>query len=352
MGLVRERQTVALTVMLERFIASRPEAKPATKVVWGQVARDLVRYFDGGLNVRTITGADAVGFHQSLLAWKLALWTVHRRLEFSRMFFKNAVKLGLLPASPFEGITQKPGDTGKRRRYVSLDETARLIEAATNVAWRTIIALSRYAGLRSPSEVLSLRWEGIDWERGTMRIISPKTDCHDNGGERTAPIFARLRPYLDAAWEAAADGQTNVIPEGLYLPAANGSRGWNGCNLRTTFEKIVRRAGLEAWPRPCHNLRASCESDLVREYPIPTVCRWLGNTTTVAMRHYVDVSDEDVRCAAGLVEGENPVQSIPTAFGDPSRNSGNRRTEVVQEAVQNPVQYAPATARTTTQQGK
>ena len=309
-GLVGRRETTTLGTMLTRFMESRPEAKPATKVVWGQVARDLVRHFGDGKDVRAITRADAVGFHQALLARGLALWTVHRRLEFARMFFKNAIKLGLLPTSPFDGITQKPGDPGKRRRYVSVAETERLIEAAPNVWWRTIITLSRFAGLRSPSEVLSLRWDGIDWERGTMRVISPKTDCHDNAGQRTAPIFARLRPYLDEAWEAAAEGQTHVVPEGLYLPAANGPRGWNGCNLRTTFEKIIRRAGLEIWPRPFHNMRASCESDLVREYPIPTVCKWLGNTVAIATRHYVDVSDEDVRRAAGLSREavQNPVQ--------------------------------------------
>ncbi len=320
-GLVRPRERTTLKEMLEAFLASRPEVKPATLVVWRQVERDLLRHFGEGKDLRTIAPADAEGFRQSLLDRKLAAWTVHRRLEFARMFFRNAVKRGLLAASPFDGVSQKPGDPGKRRRYVSSDEAQRLIEAAPNVWWRAIIALSRFAGLRCPSEVLSLRWDGIDWERGTMRIISPKTDCHDNGGQRTAPIFAKLRPYLDAAWEAAADGQTHVIPEGLYLPAANGPRGWNGCNLRTTFEKIIGRAGLTAWPRPFHNLRASCESDLVREYPIPTVCKWLGNTVAIASRHYVDVSDEDVRRAAGLTGQavQNPVQYPPEMDGNGSQ---------------------------------
>ncbi len=98
------------------------------------------------------------------------------------------------------------------------------------------------------------------------------------GSAGCGPLFDRLRPYLDAAWEAAQEGQTHVIPENLYLPAANGPSGWVNCNLRTTFEKIVRRAGLEPWPRLFHALRASWETDLAREYPITTVCRWIGNT--------------------------------------------------------------------------
>lgn len=330
-GLVQPRATTTLKVMLETFIESRPEVKPATKVVWRQVVRDLLAYFGDDRDVRSIKPADAEDFRQSLLGRGLAHWTIHRRLEFTRMFFKNAVKRGLLPASPFEGVTQKPGDPGRRRRYVSVEETEKLIEAAPNVWWRTIIALARYAGMRCPSEVLSLEWDGINWDQGTMRITSPKTDCHDHGGQRIAPIFERLRPHLDEAWEAAADGQTHVIPEGLYLPAANGPRGWNGCNLRTTFQKIVRRAGLEEWPRLFHALRSSCETDLAHEYPITTVCKWIGNTVAVAARHYVDPSDHDIRRAAGLAGKavQNPVQYAPGMGGKGEHKK--RQTLVIPE---------------------
>ena len=54
-------------------------------------------------------------------------------------------------------------------------------------------------------------------------------------------------------------------------------------------------------------LRASCESDLAREYPITTVCKWIGNTVSIAARHYVQVTDEDFRRASGAAQ--NPAQS-------------------------------------------
>jgi integrase len=172
-----------------------------------------------------------------------------------------------------------------------------------NWVWWTIIALCRYGGLRRPSEVLSLWLVDLDWERGEMAVASPKTEGHGQG-YRVCPIFARLRPYLDEAYHMATEGQTHVIPEHLYLPAAKGPRGWASSNLRTTFAKILRRAGLEQWPRLFHALRASCESDLAREYPITTVCKWIGNTVAIAARHYVQVTDEDFQRAA-----ENSVQN-------------------------------------------
>ena len=211
--------------------------------------------------------------------------------------FTHAVRFEWLEKNPFEGIMHKGGDPRKRQRYISVEDTEKLIEAAPNWVWRTIIALCRYGGLRSPSEVLSLPLDNLDWDRGAMTVISPKTEgCGQ--GSRVVPMFAQLRPYLDEAWEMAKEGQTHVISEDLYLPAAHGPRGWVNCNLRTTFKKIVVRAGLEPWPRLFHNLRASCESDLAREYPITTVCKWIGNTVSIAARHYVQVVDGDFQKAA------------------------------------------------------
>ena len=125
-------------------------------------------------------------------------------------------------------------------------------------------------------------------------------------------MFARLRPQLEEAWDMAEEGQTHVIPEHLYLPAANGPRGWNSCNLRTTFQKIVDQADLDPWPRLFHNLRASCESDLAREYPITTVCKWIGNTVAIAVRHYLQVTDDDFQKAAsaGKITARNTAQSM------------------------------------------
>ena len=78
-----------------------------------------------------------------------------------------------------------------------------------------------------------------------------------------------------------------------------GPSGWMNANLRTTFEKIIRRAGLQPWPRLFHNLRASRETELVENYPIQVVTSWLGNTPSVAMRHYLMTTDEHFAAAIG-----------------------------------------------------
>ncbi len=306
-GLVEPRKAIMLAGLLDAFSAANPHAKPATLVVWGQVARCLKEHFGEDRQLRTIGRPEAEGFRQWLVDEKLAATTVGKRLQFARQMFSYGVRRGWIERNPFEGISHKGGDPRKRQQYISVEETKKLIDAAPNWIWRTIIALSRYGGLRCPSETLSLKLVGLDWERGSITVMSPKTEGHGQG-QRVIPMFARLRPYLEEAWTMAREGQTNVIPEDMYLPAAHGPRGWVNCNLRTTFEKIVKRAGLEAWPRLFHALRASCESDLAREYPITTVCKWIGNTVSIAARHYVQVTDADFHRASGAVQ--NPAQQV------------------------------------------
>jgi hypothetical protein len=108
-----------------------------------------------------------------------------------------------------------------------------------------------------------------------------------------------------AMWDEAPEGAEYVIPE-EYRRRAQGPGGWANANLRTTLEKIIRRAGLEAWPRLWHSMRASCETDLARQFPLAVVAKWLGNTQAVAMRHYVDVTDADFeRAIAGGETGDD-----------------------------------------------
>ena len=88
--------------------------------------------------------------------------------------------------------------------------------------------------------------------------------------------------------------------------------GWMNANLRTTFGKIVRRAGLQPRPRLFHNLRASRETELVEIYPVQVVTSWLGNTPSVAMRHYLMTTDEHFDAA---VRGtpESPQKAAQSA---------------------------------------
>lgn len=69
-------------------------------------------------------------------------------------------------------------------------------------------------------------------------------------------------------------------------------------------------------------MRARCETDLARQFPLAVAAKWLGNTQAVAMRHYVDVTDADFERASAGVDpstekaAKNPAQSAHETRGN------------------------------------
>ena len=95
------------------------------------------------------------------------------------------------------------------------------------------------------------------------------------------PLFPELRPYFEDAVELAPTGAEFFI---------NRYRDKNA-NLRTQFNRILKRACVTPWPRLFQNLRASRETELANEFPLHVVTAWLGNTPSVAAKHYLQITD-------------------------------------------------------------
>jgi integrase len=176
-GLIPEpnaKPATALGAFLTDFTERRIDVKPATKEVWSQVARNLTDHFGADRDLATITEGDAEDFKMYLIGERLASTTVHKRLQFARMFFRGAMKRKLIANNPFAEVTAKAVMKADRERFIAREESTRLLAACPNVAWQTIVALCRFGGLRCPSEVLTLRWQDIDWERERVRIHPPR----------------------------------------------------------------------------------------------------------------------------------------------------------------------------------
>ena len=284
---------------LREYLESRADLKPATKVVQGQVIRDLTDFFGETCELGSITPGDGDDFKQWLIRRELAATTIHKRIQVARSMFGAMIRRKLISENPFEGVKAPAAQTKDRQRFVKRTEIDQVLKACPDHHWRMIVVLARYGGLRTPSETLSLRWQDIDWESERIIVPSPKTE-HAGKASRTIPLFAELRPYLIESFELAREKSEYVV-DSKYRKAANGKAGWKNANLRTTFEKIVKRAGLEPWPRLFHNLRASRETELVEQFPVQVVTDWLGNSPNVAMRHYLMTTEEHF---AAAVKGE------------------------------------------------
>jgi integrase len=309
-GLIVPRESRKLRAFLDIYIAGRENdghTKPATLITIRRVADDLTDALSAGADLRSVTAEHAEQFKQFYQDKGLAPATTYRRLKMAKMLFAHALKLKHIAENPFADVKAENTNPVERRHYITAEDTLRLLDAA-NPTWRTVIALGRFAGLRCPSEVLSLKWENVDFASGRMTVSSPKTEHLEGRSYRVVPIFARLRPYLEEAFELATPGERYVVggPQGGgYRATSQKPGGWVDTNLRTTFEKLIRRAGLKAWPRLFHNLRASCETDLMQDHPIHVVTAWIGNTPKIALGHYLQTLDGDFEKAVrGDVESD------------------------------------------------
>jgi integrase len=308
-GLIEERDCSTLGDFTANYIRRRTDIKPRTRINLEQCRTRLVDFFGANRSLRSISSGDA----DSWLLWlkeRYADGTTGRAIKRAKQFFRAAVRSRLIPSNPFEDVKPPSMVNESRKQFIDRPTIDRVLQACPDAEWRLIVALCRYGGIRCPSELLPLTWNDVNWERNRFFVRSPKTEHHEGGAGRWVPIFAELRPYLEDAFEQAEPGTVYLV---------NRYRNTNQ-NLRTQLQRICKRAGVEPWDKPFHNLRASRETELAAEYPLHVVCEWIGNTEMIAAKHYLQVTDADFERAAksGAVRCtalQNPVQSASVKEG-------------------------------------
>jgi integrase len=307
----------ALCVFLADFIAKREGAKESTLSSIRVSANRLTEHFGADVLLDAITPGQA----DDWLLWmkvtkKYAGATIGRTVKHAKRFFRSAVRLGFLRESPFVDLKSQKQANDARKFFVQQEAVAQVLDVLPDAEWRLIFALCRYGGLRCPSEHLTLTWDDIDWAHDRFLVKSPKT------GERLVPIFAELRPFLAAAFEAAADGAIHVITR-----RRSSAQRWG-----VLLERILSRAGIPRWKKIFHNLRASRQTELTALYSIGTVCRWLGNSVEVADAHYLTALESDFQRAAKVGALHNPVQQTATNGDKPLQTSTSAYAETLEIA--------------------
>ena len=333
-GLVLPREAKAkatLAALLQQFRDTvLPQTKPATQAFYGHTLQNLTEFFGEAKPVADITAADADAFRAFLIGRKLAMATINRRCVAAKTVFAKAKRWGLTADNVFAEL-QGGGQANEARKYfVTPDDARRLLEACPDAEWRAIVALSRFGGLRVPSEIDGLMWADVNWEKGTLHVRSPKTEHHAGQASRIVPLFPELRKALMELFESAE-------PEsGPYIIAKHHG---HGVNLRTYLERIAIQAGLKPWPKLFHNMRASRQSELMAEYDLSTVCRWLGNSPAVAAQHYAMSTDSDGAFRRAIGEPESALQKALQYTVVTSRNE----PQVTDAAMQKSPNLQPVT---------
>jgi len=299
---MKHKAKISLGKWIEGYIESRIDIKPNTKEKMLVSKNSFFEFCDSTMNIDSFTAYDAEEFRRHLLEQGLAENTVRRRCKRIKQYFRAAQRKRLIADNPFDDIPTNSVYNFERHEFIRREDIQKVLEACPNNEWRLIFALARYGGLRIPSELYSLTWDDILWDKKRFIIHSPKTE-HIKGREtRICPLFPELEPYLMEAFQQAQVGQKKVIAGNLNINS----------NLRTQAHRIIKRAGLKPWGKTFQNLRASRETELVEDFPVHVVTSWLGNSPDIARKHYLQTHEEHFQRAVekgGLNRGLNTAVS-------------------------------------------
>ena len=133
--------------------------------------------------------------------------SVNRELEVLSRIFSIAIDNGMNIQNPCRKVRLLRMDN-HRNRYLSKDEETRLmaILEGRRAHLRCIVILALHTGMRR-GEILSLRWDEVDFARGLILVKRTK-----NGRDRMIPMNSIVRETLAAIrQEATTDGQVFPI---------------------------------------------------------------------------------------------------------------------------------------------
>jgi integrase len=283
-----------------QFRASRAsDLKPSSKRAMNLSHQKIIDFFGKEARIDAISNTDARQFKTWMVESGLSEATSRKHIVNARSVFGAAIKDGIIGRNPFDGIKSAPVSADKSN-YITEAVTEQLIKSLPSVHWGVLVALARYAGLRTPSETHALRWCDVDLESSKLRVFAPKAHRVGRSREqatRDVPITPALRRHL------------------IELPTGRGEKPvvqLSTNNLHRTLISTMKRAGITKWSGLFQAMRRSCEVDFAQQHPQHVVSSWLGHSLAVSERHYLSVPASEFDRASGCARAralQNALQS-------------------------------------------
>jgi integrase len=272
--------------------------------------RKFTGYLVDDLGARRVVdvGAETLTEWQSKLLDRFAPFTVLNCRKVCRQAFTEAVKVGLIPANPFDLVKAPRGRRVSPGRALSPDDARRLIAAAAQIRLGAAVTLLFCQGWRV-SEVLGLAWEDLDLSAGTAHIrraaaytpsagvtLGTTKTPGAQGIHHLAPVaVAALRrrreeqlldqALLDDAWgEHRYDGE---IISPVFTTAVGGLV--NRQAVVKAIERAAVLAGLDPAGLATHAGRRTVITALYADggVDLADVARHVGHTNTATTAGYV-----------------------------------------------------------------
>ena len=220
---------------------------------------------------------------------------------------KYAVKTDMLVQNVADKV-DRPKKNSFQPVFLSAEEMQKMFEALRGTKLELPVLVAAFYGFRR-GEVLGLKWDAIDFERGTISVIRTVTTITVDGKQteieqqsaktksslRTLPLIGSFREYFLQVKEAQELNKQvcgncyNYEYDGFVFVDELGER-MRVDYLTNAFPKFLESHGLRRMR--FHDLRHSCDSLLLANgVPLKHIQEWLGHsdfTTTANIYAHLD----------------------------------------------------------------
>lgn len=220
---------------------------------------------------------------------------------------KYAVKTDMLVQNVADKV-DRPKKNSFQPVFLSAEEMQKMFEALRGTKLELPVLVAAFYGFRR-GEVLGLKWDAIDFERGTISVIRTVTTITLDGKQteieqqsaktksslRTLPLIGSFREYFLQVKEAQELNKQicgncyNHEYDGFVFVDVLGER-MRANYLTSAFPKFLESHGLRRMR--FHDLRHSCASLLLANgVPLKHIQEWLGHsdfTTTANIYAHLD----------------------------------------------------------------
>lgn len=353
-----ETKSLSLSVgeLTEKFLDFHKEDKSNTYKNIKLACDKLLDRFGAAKKILDITPTEINHFEKYLYR-EFAEATASRLIKRFRQIMSWGIGQGFFKENIFRSMWVGKQENKGRLEYVPVEKLQLAMDACVGFELRLALFLARFAAFRTPSECNLWLWRYINFESKRVKVWDVKRKCiriiplfGPTALVNMYPIFAELlfekgcesflldlkQKKIDLK-ESLRDWETHGLAiENLLESNGNGyiaemssrfpkdkdfvfspefrkrkSRGWQ-------MEKLMKKSKV-TWQKDFQNLRASCESEWIRDYGIHSATEWTGNSIEVAQRHYCMITPDIWAKATGRTVSEDKIretlQSLVKSFG-------------------------------------
>lgn len=273
--------------------SSRGDYAPTTWQRFEQMARVHVIPVLGRYRLQDLRAAH---LNRAYAQWREAGLSPQTVVHHHRMIHRilAQAKREQVVTENFAAIAQKPRTSRREMRFLTTEEIARLADVASSSVLGPIIGFALATGARR-GELLGLKWDDVDFDRGTVAIRRSLEQTKDGGVREKTPKSGKSRVVMPPA--DALDSLRRyrarlgrIDPYVFPHPIDGGP--WTPHKITDGFREIARKAGLVA-PKARATTRAGRRATPSRKRG-PS--RRGGDVTFHTLRH----TSASLLCAAGV----------------------------------------------------